>query len=57
MLSSDTGLAANSERAIQELGRTARSLRALSDYLQAHPEALLRGRAPDRLPSAVSTGK
>jgi paraquat-inducible protein B len=57
MLSSDTGLAANSERAIQELGRTARSLRALSDYLQAHPEALLRGRGPDRLPSAVSTGK
>jgi paraquat-inducible protein B len=57
MLSSDTGLAANSERAIQELGRTARSLRALSDYLQAHPEALLRGRGPDRLPSPVSAGK
>ncbi|OZI60530.1 PqiB family protein [Bordetella genomosp. 11] len=52
MLSSETGLASNTERAVQELGRTARSLRALSDYLQAHPESLLRGRAPDRGPAA-----
>lgn len=54
MLSSDTGLASNTERAVQELSRTARSLRALSDYLQAHPEALLRGRTPDRLPAGAS---
>lgn len=53
MLSSDSGLAANTERAVQELSRTARSLRALSDYLQAHPEALIRGRGPDRLPAGV----
>jgi paraquat-inducible protein B len=55
ILSSDTGLASNADRAVQELNRTARSLRALSDYLQAHPEALIRGRAPDRLPSEVNT--
>jgi paraquat-inducible protein B len=51
MLSSDSGLAADTRRAVQELNRTARSLRALSDYLQAHPEALLRGRGPDRAAS------
>jgi paraquat-inducible protein B len=51
MLSSEAGLGANTDRAVQELSRTARSLRALSDYLQAHPEALLRGRTPDRLPA------
>jgi paraquat-inducible protein B len=55
LLSSDTGLASNTDRAVQELSRTARSLRALADYLQAHPEALIRGRAPDRLPSGVSS--
>ncbi|CAB3641367.1 PqiB family protein [Achromobacter pestifer] len=35
------------DTALRELGRAARSLRELSDYLQAHPDALLRGRAPD----------
>jgi paraquat-inducible protein B len=36
---------------LQELARAARSLRELSDYLQAYPDALLRGRAQDA-PSA-----
>jgi paraquat-inducible protein B len=54
MLSSSSGLAANTERAMQELGRTARSLRSLSDYLQTHPEALLRGRSPDRYPAGAA---
>lgn len=53
LLSSDTGLASNADRAVQELSRTARSLRALSDYLQANPEALLRGRTPDRPPAGA----
>ena len=30
--------------ALQELARTARSLRALTDYLERHPESLLRGK-------------
>lgn len=33
---------------LQELQRAARSLRVLSDYLQLHPESLLRGKPADR---------
>jgi paraquat-inducible protein B len=32
-------------KAIKELGNAARSMRILSDYLEQHPEALLRGKA------------
>jgi len=32
---------------LQELQRTARALRVLSDYLQQHPESLLRGKPSD----------
>ncbi|MND66388.1 Paraquat-inducible protein B [compost metagenome] len=35
---------------IDELSRTSRSLRELSDYLGRHPESLLRGRPKDALP-------
>ncbi|HYG46259.1 MAG TPA: MlaD family protein [Bordetella sp.] len=50
LLATDAALPANAERAMQELGRAARSLRALADYLQANPEALIRGRGQDPLP-------
>jgi paraquat-inducible protein B len=33
--------------ALQEVGRAARSLRVLADYLERHPEALIRGKATD----------
>lgn len=35
----------NANQTLQEINRAARSLRVLSDYLQTHPEALLRGRS------------
>jgi paraquat-inducible protein B len=34
-------------QAMEELQRTARSVRALTDYLARHPEALIRGRSED----------
>jgi len=37
----------NLEEALLELQRTSRALRLLSDYLQQHPEALLRGKPAD----------
>jgi Paraquat-inducible protein B len=37
----------NLEDTLLELQRTARALRVLSDYLQQHPEALLRGKPAD----------
>ena len=33
--------------ALQEVGRAARSMRVLADYLERHPEALIRGKAND----------
>jgi paraquat-inducible protein B len=47
LLAPDAPLPANTDRAIQELSRAARSLRGLSDYLQNHPESLIQGRAKD----------
>ncbi|MEO6363463.1 MAG: MlaD family protein [Caldimonas sp.] len=38
----------NVEATLLELQRTARSLRVLADYLQQHPESLLRGKPADR---------
>jgi paraquat-inducible protein B len=37
----------NVEETMLELQRAARSLRVLSDYLQQHPEAILRGKPAD----------
>jgi paraquat-inducible protein B len=50
LVASDGSLPASTERTVQELGRAARSLRTLADYLQTHPDSLIRGRAPDQKP-------
>jgi paraquat-inducible protein B len=52
LLAPDAGLAANTQRTMQELDRAARSLRALADYLQSNPESLLRGRGDDPIPGS-----
>ena len=49
-LSSDSPLQQNLGSTLEELQRMARSLRALTDYLGVHPEALIRGRRGDRPP-------
>ena len=36
--------------AMQELARAARSLRTLADYLEQHPEALIRGKTAQPMP-------
>ena len=36
--------------ALQELARAARSLRVLADYLERHPESLIRGKTPEAPP-------
>jgi len=50
LLGQDSQLPGGTERTLQELARAARSLRTLTDYLQANPQSLIRGRAPDALP-------
>lgn len=47
MLQPDGSLSVGTDVAVRELGRAARSLRQLSDYLQTRPDALLRGRGAD----------
>lgn len=42
---SDSPLAGGAEDVMQELSRAARSIRVFADYLDRHPEALLRGKA------------
>lgn len=51
MLADDSPLNGNLEQTLRELGDAAKSLRALADYLQTHPSALIRGRAADVLPT------
>ena len=50
----DAPLQHSAGEALQELQRAAKSLRLLSDYLQRHPESLLRGRPGD--PPLPGTG-
>jgi len=54
-LSGDSPLQQNLGTTLEEVQRTARSLRVLVDYLSDHPEALIRGRRPDAKSSPVAT--
>ncbi|MDR8398354.1 MlaD family protein [Paraburkholderia sp. USG1] len=54
MLADDGPLQQNLAQTLQEVQRTARSLRTLTDLVGRHPEALLRGRAGDALPATTS---
>ncbi len=47
LLASDSPLQEDAREALRQLGRTAASLRELSDTLERHPESLLRGRPAD----------
>lgn len=48
----DSSLRQNADRALQDVARAARSLRELSDTLERHPDALLRGRQAEPPPAA-----
>lgn len=47
-LAPDSTLTQSTAETMRELSRTAASLRALADYLESHPEALLRGKTEDK---------
>jgi paraquat-inducible protein B len=47
-LQPDSALAQSTTDTMRELARTAASFRALADYLERHPEALLRGKTEDK---------
>jgi paraquat-inducible protein B len=52
----DAPLQRNLNQALTEMQRAAQALRVLSDYLQLHPESLLRGKPADADPSKSSEG-
>ncbi len=47
LLSTDSPIQQDLRGTLMELNRASASLRLLTDYLQRHPESLLRGKAPD----------
>ncbi|KNH04529.1 Paraquat-inducible protein B [Candidatus Burkholderia brachyanthoides] len=47
-LSSDSPIQSDTRQAMQELTRTLQLLNALADYLERHPESLLRGKQGDK---------
>ena len=47
-LSSDAPLQQDLRETLRELARTAQSLRVLTDYLERHPESLIRGKQEDK---------
>lgn len=48
ILSGDAPLVQDLRHTLQELGRAAASLRILTDYLELHPEAIIRGKQKDK---------
>ena len=47
-LGPDSALQQNTADAMKELARTAAALRSLADYLERHPEALIRGKSEEK---------
>jgi paraquat-inducible protein B len=48
VLSSDSPVQGDLRDTLEQVNRAAESLRALTDYLERHPESLLRGRREER---------
>lgn len=55
MLAQESATGGNLNSVMRELTAAAKSLRALGDYLQTDPSALLRGRSADKLPTVDRT--
>lgn len=50
LLSDDAPLQQNAQQALHEMSDAARALRVLADYLERHPESLIRGKPQDSNP-------
>lgn len=46
LLSSDAPMQQDVRRALQQMGRAAASLQLMADYIEQHPESLIRGKSP-----------
>ncbi len=54
LASPDAPLQQNARRTLEEVNRAAASFRALADYLEQHPESLIRGKSAEQEPAANS---
>ncbi|HZR37839.1 MAG TPA: MlaD family protein [Nevskia sp.] len=57
LASPDSPLQQNAQRTLEEVNRAAASFRALADYLEQHPESLIRGKSAEQEPAADSGRK
>jgi len=57
MLAPNAPLQLDARKTLEQLNRAAVSFRTLSDYLEQHPESLIRGKAPDPEPADTSGQK
>jgi paraquat-inducible protein B len=48
LITSNSGLDQELTNSLREVSRAARELRVLADYLERHPEAIIRGKTADR---------
>lgn len=57
LASPDAPLQQNARRTLEEVNRAAASFRSLADYLEQHPESLLRGKSSEQEPAGDSGRK
>lgn len=57
LASPDAPLQRNAQRTLEEVNRAAASFRALADYLEQHPESLIRGKTNEQEPAGDSGRK
>jgi paraquat-inducible protein B len=57
IVQSDSALQRNFSQTLAEMQRAAQALRVLADYLQRHPESMLRGKPADVDPNRSSEGR
>jgi paraquat-inducible protein B len=57
LASPDAPLQRNAQRTLEEVNRAAASFRALADYLEQHPESLIRGKTSEQEPAGDSGRK
>ena len=55
--SPDAPLQLDARRTLEEVNRAAASLRSLADYLEQHPESLIRGKSNEQEPAGDSGRK
>ena len=57
IVAADSPLQQDAQSALREIARAAKAFRVLSDYLERHPESVIRGKKADEVPNASAVTK